>query len=199
MKAQLIGAALLAAALAGCGGKASFTVGGTISGLSNQGMVLQVNGGSDLMVASGATTFAFPDSIGYGTNYTVTIKSQPAHMKCDFLGGSNIGSAGHTTTINVVISCAQNTYKVGGTVKNLRGDGMVLINGSTGGSLAVAKGTDGADVAFTMPLAVPVGTVYGLSVQTQPTSSPAQTCTVSNGTNVMGDADVSNVIVSCAP
>lgn len=198
MKAQLIGAAVLAAALAGCGGKASFTVGGTISGLNNDGLVLQVNGGSDLAVAAGATTFSFPDSISYGTDYTVTFKSQPAHMTCGFLGGTNIGSAGHTTTINVVISCSQNSYTLGGTVATIAKDGtsgafsgdkLVLVNGSNG-QLTIATGA----TTFTMPGTIPVGTSYGLSVFTQPTG---QTCTISNGSNVMGDAAVSNVAVSC--
>lgn len=190
MKAKLIGAALLAAALAACGGKASFTVGGSISGLSNQGLVLQNNGGDPLTVGAGATSFAFPNSISYGTEYQVTIKSQPDHMTCSVVNPT--GSAGHTTSINVVISCAQNAYTLSGSVVGLLGDGLVLVNGSSSGKIAIAK----TDTKFQVFPTIPVGDSYGLSVLTQP-SNPAQVCTIANGTGVMGDANRDNVVVTC--
>lgn len=187
MKAKLIGAALLAATLAACGGKASFVVGGSISGLGNQGLVLQLDGGSDLTVAAGSTTFSFPNTISYGTEYTVSIKTQPDHMTCAVANPT--GSAGHTTSINVVITCSQNSYTLGGTINNLAADGLVLVNGSNG-SLTVLKGA----TTFTMGGTIPVGTAYGLSVFTQPTN---QTCSITNGSGVMGDANRNNVIVDC--
>jgi hypothetical protein len=190
MKAQLLAAAVLAAALAACGGKASFTVGGTVSGLTNSGLKLQVNGGDTVEVAAGATTFSFPNGISYGTEYKVEFVQQPAHMTCGFLGGTNIGSAGHTTSINIQISCAQNSYAVSGTVEGLSADGLVLVNGSSSGSIAVAKGA----TSFTLPNLIPVGTAYGISVLTQP--APLS-CTVFNGSGVMGDEPRNNVRVVC--
>ncbi|MTW12415.1 hypothetical protein GM658_17545 [Pseudoduganella eburnea] len=189
MKVQLLGAALLAATVAGCGGKAQFVVGGTLSGLSNQGLVLQLDGGNDLPVAAGATSFSFPNSISYGTEYNVSIKSQPAHMTCTVVNPT--GSAGHTTVINVAISCSQNSYTLGGTIKNLTTDGLVIVNGANG-SLTVAKGSP----TFTMPGSLPVGTAYGLTVFTQPTG---QSCTISNASGVMGDANVTSPVVDCTP
>ena len=191
MKAQLIGTALLAAALAACGGKASFTVGGTIGGLGNQGLVLQ-NGSDTVTVAAGATSFAFPNSIDYGTDYNVTIKTQPDHMTCVVQNPS--GSAGRTTVIQVVITCAQNTYSLSGVVKNLLGDGLALVNGSSSGIISVPKAST-PDTSFKIT-GIPVGDAYGLSVLTQP-SNPAQVCTIANGTGVMGDADRANVVVTC--
>ncbi len=193
MKAQLLGAALLAALLAACGGKASFTVGGTIAGLTNQGLVLQNNGGDDLNVGAGASSFAFPNSISYGTEYKVSIKSQPDHMTCSVV--NPIGSAGHTTTINVVISCAQNTYTLSGVVKNLRNDGLVIVNGSSSGQIGIAKPATGTDTTFAIA-GIPVGDSYGLSVLTQPAN---QVCTITNGTGVMGDANRDNVVITCTP
>jgi len=190
MKAQLLAAAVLAAALAACGGKASFTVGGTVAGLTNSGLKLQVNGGDTVEVAAGATTFSFPNGISYGTEYKVEFVQQPAHMTCGFLGGTNIGSAGHTTSINIQISCAQNSYAVSGTVEGLSADGLVLVNGSSSGSITVAKGA----TSFSLPNLIPVGTAYGISVLTQPTGL---TCTVANGSGVMGDEARNNVRVVC--
>ena len=189
MKAKLIGAALLAAALAACGGKASFTVGGTISGLSNPGLVLQVNGGETVTVPAGATSFSFPNTLSYGTQYEVKVKTQPDHMTCTPQNG--LGSAGRTATINVVVVCSQNTYALGGKIVNLKGTGLVLINGSSNGQLSVAK--EATEFSIT---GIPVGTAYGLSVLKQPTE-PAQVCSITNATGVMGDADRMNVVVTC--
>lgn len=189
MKAKLIGAALLAAAaLAACGGKASFSISGTITGLSNQGLVLQNNGKETLPVAIGATTFSFPDSIDYGTEYNVTVKTNPDHMTCKPLNGQ--GSAGRTAVINVVINCAQNTYSLGGTINNLVGNGLSLVNGSVGPYVITKDSKE-----FALP-AIAVGETYGLAVLAQPTE-PAQRCTIVNGSGVMGDAERRNVVINC--
>jgi len=196
MKVQVIGAALLATALAGCGGKADFAITGSITGLSNPNLVL-VNNGEELKVASGATSFSFPNSISYGTEYNVTIKTQPDHMTCSVVGGH--GSAGHTTTIAIGIICQQNQYTVGGSVASiakdntsgpLSADNLVLVNGSSSGQIAIAKGAS----SFTIPGTIPVGTAYGLSVFSQPTG---QECTITNGSGVVGDANRTDVVVSC--
>ncbi|WP_342118367.1 hypothetical protein [Pseudoduganella sp. OTU4001] len=189
MKAKLIGAAVLAgAALAACGGKASFTIGGTVNGLSNQGLVLQ-NGSDTVAVPAGATTFAFPNQIDYGTEYNVSIKTQPDHMECTVPNGH--GSAGRTASINVVVNCSQKTYYLGGKVVNLKGSGLTIINGSSSGQLVLNK--DATEFSFAN---IPVGTAYGLAVLKQPTD-PAQVCTITNPTGVMGDADRMNVVITC--
>jgi hypothetical protein len=196
------GAACAVLALAACGGKASFTVtgllGSTDSGgrfvpgtVANPGLVLQ-NGGDTVTVAAGAASFTFPGSISYGTEYNIAVKTQPAHMTCNPYGGTGIGSAGHTTSINVLISCYQNFYSLSGTVSGLTADGLTIINGSNGTGLLIAKGA----TTFSYLEAVPVGVAYGLSVLTQPTGLR---CTIANGTDVMGDADRANIAISCVP
>jgi hypothetical protein len=55
------------------------------------------NGGDDLPVAAGATSFAFSKQIDYGTTYNITVKTQPAHMTCSVSAGS--ASAGHNVSI----------------------------------------------------------------------------------------------------
>lgn len=190
MKAKFLAAALLAAALAACGGKANFTVGGTVSGLANSGLKLQVNGGETVEVPAGATSFSFPSGISYGTEYQVEIVQHPAHMTCAFLGTTNVGSAGHTTTINIQLTCSQNSWVVSGTVEGLTTGDLVLVNGSAIGSFTVPKGSTN----FTLPTKIPVGTAYGITVLTQPTGLK---CEVANGSGVMGDEDRNNVRVVC--
>jgi hypothetical protein len=83
-----------------------------------------------------------------------------------------------------------NSYSIAGTVNNLTGDGLVLTNG--GDNLAVTA----TSTAFTFAGLVSDGSSYGVAVLTQPAG---QTCTVTNGTAVMGAANVTNIVVTCTP
>jgi hypothetical protein len=201
MKAKiLITAAALGAALvlAACGGKESFAVSGVILNaagqqvnLGNPGLVL-ANGSDTVAVPAGASSFSFPNSISYGTEYHVTVKTQPEHMTCAPVDGTQDGAAGRTQTIVVQIRCAQNTYTLSGTVSGLTANGLVVINGSNGTATTIAKDA----TSFVYGEQIPVGAAYGLTVLTQPTGLK---CTISNGTGVMGDAHRANIVIACAP
>src|SRR5882724_1525839 len=58
------------------GAPGPFTVGGTVTGLSGSGLVLQISGGEELPVSSNSS-FSFPTPIAKGTTYAVTIKTSP--------------------------------------------------------------------------------------------------------------------------
>jgi hypothetical protein len=98
-----------------------YTVGGSLSGLSGSGLVLQLNGASPLAVAASATSFTFTTSLSSGSNYTVTVKTQPSSppQSC------SVSNAGGTVTgsnvSNVTVACTTNSYMVGGTVSGLTG------------------------------------------------------------------------------
>lgn len=198
MKSSLMRPAImlaLALSLASCGGKAGFTVAGTVSGQQFNGLVLTTNG-MDLTVAppvGPATTanFSFPNQISYGDVYAVTVKQQPLHQTCGPVSAAlATDTAGRLAQINVPFTCSLNSYPIGGTITGLTADGLVLANGSTGGSLTLAKGA----TAFTLSN-VTYGVTYGVTVQTQPTGL---VCSVnSKGTGVMGDAAVTDIAVSC--
>ena len=79
---------------------------------------------------------------------------------------------------------------VGGKVIGLTTDGLVLTNGTTGGTIAVVKGA----TVFVLPVNVSFGQSYGVTILKQPTG---QTCTVVNGVGEMGDAKVENIEVTC--
>jgi 6-phosphogluconolactonase len=81
-------------------------------------------------------------------------------------------------------------YPMGGTVTGLAGSGLILQN-DNGSDLAIA-----ANGAFSFASTSTSGTEYAISVKTQPTS-PAQTCTVNNGSGTVADAAVTNVVVTC--
>jgi hypothetical protein len=187
-------AVVLALALAACGGKAMFEIKGVIDsqtydGLRYDGLVLVNNGGSDLAVPANATSFKFPNQIEYGATFNVTVKTQPAHQACQVINGAD--TAGRLASINMGLGCYVNAYTVGGTITGLKAEGLVLTNGTLGGTTgAISK--DATTFAFAN--AVKYSVSYGVTVLTQPTG---QTCTVQNGTGVMGDAAVSNLVVTC--
>ena len=83
----------------------SFTVGGTVSGLSGT-VVLQDNGGDDLSVsANGSFTFATP--VAGGAAYSVTVKTNPAGQSCTVSNGTGTVSGANVT--GVTVSCAANS------------------------------------------------------------------------------------------
>ncbi|SFM30756.1 hypothetical protein [Rugamonas rubra] len=188
-------------ALAGCGGKASFDVSGTVMGLTTPGLKLTMGGNDDVDVAPGAgdVNFTFGRRLSYGDAYSVTVKRNPDHMTCNPYRGVS-GTAGQTTSIAAIFSCTKNAYMVTGWVVGLTPVGkddaaLVLINGSTSGTTTIAGTTDGSNPVFSFG-PVEHGASYGITVQSQP---KGQFCTVVNGVGIMGDELVRNVQVNCKP
>ena len=171
-------------------GGTTYTIGGTISGLTGSGLVLQNNGGNNLLVASGATSFTFSTAVAAGSTYSVTVLTQPSSPTeaCTVTNGSGTANANVT---NVQVSCSTTTYTIGGTISGLTGSGLVLQNNG-GNNLTVASGA----TSFTFSSAVAAGSTYNVTVLTQP-SSPTESCTVTNGSGT-ANANVTNVQVSCS-
>lgn len=187
----------LALGLAACGGKAQFTVGGSVTNLLYPGLVLN-NNGSDLTVAANATSFAFPNTIEYGATYSVSVKANPAHQVCQPYGADSTGhisdTAGRMASISLAIVCTLTSYTIGGTVTGLTADGLVLTNGSSGGTVTLNKDA----TSYTFP-AVYYGNSYGVTVLSQPTDGTVVCSVAPNGTGVMGDAAVTDIAVTCVP
>lgn len=126
-KITLIAGALMAAgavfALSGCGSDddiAYYPVGGTVSGLGNDAVVLQNNGGDDLTVnADGAFTFA--TTLANGSGYHVTIKTQPGDKVC--VADSSAGTvSGPVTSVSVV---CEDPASLSGTVEDSNNGAML--------------------------------------------------------------------------
>ena len=180
----------LALGLAGCGGKATFPISGTVLGLAYNGLVLSSNG-MDLPIAAGSTSFSFPSTLSYGDVYAVTVASstaQPLHQTCQVVNGSD--TAGRLASINVGIVCALNQRSITARINGLTTDGLILTNGSAGGTVAPPMGTTSA----TFGTLVPYSITYGVTVLQQPAGF---TCIVAaNGTGTMGDDPVT-IDVDC--
>jgi hypothetical protein len=84
----------------------SFTVGGTVSGLTGVGLTLEIQSGSDLtplrIGANGAFRFSFPRLFG-GNAYEVRVRTQPVNpdQVCTVVNGSGIIAAADVTDVQV--------------------------------------------------------------------------------------------------
>ena len=185
--ATLIGAIVLIAVSA-CGGgghgPSSFTIGGTITGLTGNGLVLN-DGTSAGSPTANATSFTFPAQQPSGTSYSVTIGKQPAGQQCSVSNGSGMISSANIT--NVQVTCTS-LYSVGGTINGLTSPSLVLANGTETVSPAANS------TSFSLPTPLATGKTYDVTIKTQPTG---QTCQVSNGSGSVGTAAISTVKVSC--
>jgi Galactose oxidase, central domain/Kelch motif len=169
------------------GSTGPFTIGGTVTGLSGTGLVLQDNGGDNLTVAkSGA--FTFLTSIANGGAYLVTVSTQPTNpaQSCVVTGGSGKASA-NVTTVAIACTTAATNATIGVTVSGLAGTGLILQDNG-GDSLTVPS-----NGSYTFK--TPVNGTYSVTVLSQPTS-PTELCTVANGTGT-ATANVTGIAVSC--
>jgi hypothetical protein len=176
-------------ALVACGGSSSgppVTLSGTVSGLTTSGLSLTTLG-VNLEISAGATSFTFGPILTDGVGYEVTAPDQPAGQLCTVTNGS--GTAGTANISNVVVTCSNQTFNVGGTISGLSAAGLVLGNGSD--RLSVTAGA----TSFTMPTAVAHGSGYDVTVVSQPTGL---TCDVTDGTGTIGAAVVTNIAIKCS-
>ena len=130
-----------------CANVSSYSVGGTVLGLSGT-VVLQDNGGDALSVGgNGAFTFATP--VADGAGYSVTVKSSPSGQACTVSGGSGTVSGANVTS--VAVSCVSNTA-ASATDDFNRPDGGLGPNWTaiSGGGMSISSqqviGTAGVDV-----------------------------------------------------
>ncbi|RYE69969.1 MAG: hypothetical protein EOO79_00750 [Oxalobacteraceae bacterium] len=193
MKSSILraGVALACAlGLAACGGgSGDLLLQGTIySGVTKAGLILTNNGGDDLVVPAGATSFQFSRAVSTDDEFNVEVKQYPSNVKtCTIVNGK--ARANYYTIAQVSMSCEIKTHPL-----------VIKINGLSTNGLVVVNGTDRKEVQPNLPtLAMnPVyeDGAYGVTILTQPTG---QTCTVSNGSATMGSTDENNnnVVVNC--
>jgi hypothetical protein len=84
----------------------SYTVGGTVAGLTGTLKLALNQGNEPLTVSSGATAFTFPQGIPTGTNYRVTVASQPTGQTCITTNGGTIMESANVT--NIAVTCVDN-------------------------------------------------------------------------------------------
>lgn len=100
---------LLVLGMGRCGGDGSegsealFTIGGTVTGLSDDTVVLQNNGGDDLTITTDGS-FTFETALTDGSVYEVLVSDQPSFSTCTVLNGSGTLSGSDVSDVSVTCS-----------------------------------------------------------------------------------------------
>jgi len=166
---------------------ATFVIGGTITGLTSSGLILQDNGASSLPVSANATSFTFATQVASGSSYAVTVLAQP-NPSCAITNGS--GTVGNSSVSNITVACAGTSSNIGATVSGLLANTAVVLQDNGGDNLTIS--TNGAATNFNTPVAS--GAAYVVTVLTQPAG---QTCTLgANASGKVASAAI-NVAVTC--
>jgi flagellar motor switch/type III secretory pathway protein FliN len=168
----------------------TYTVGGTVTGLTGSGLMLQNNGSNDLAISADGS-FVFATALASGSTYAVTVLTQPSNpsQTCSVSNGS--GTLAGANVTNVSVTCATNTYTVGGSLSGLATGTTVVLQNNAGDDLAIS-----ADGSFTFTTTLASGSTYLVTVAVNPTN-PSQTCTVTNGSGTLAGANITNVSVAC--
>jgi hypothetical protein len=166
----------------------TYTLGGSVSGLSGVGLQLKSNAGTPFSVSANGS-FSFPTSLTSGTAYAISIASQPTGPVQTCVVNNGTGTVSGSNVANVSVACTTNTYTVGGTLSGLSGQGLVLQQGSD--MLPIA-----ADGSFSFPTPVQSGAAYAVSIAAQP-SGPSQACQIGSGMGTVAAAAISNVTITC--
>ncbi|HEX9138891.1 MAG TPA: beta-propeller fold lactonase family protein [Steroidobacteraceae bacterium] len=108
-----------ALALAGCNVSPHFSlttptysVGGTISGLSGSGLQL-TNAGGAFFIAAGANGL-YPNLVGSypaGTNYDLTVLTQPGNPSQTCVVANGMGTVGNANSAAITVTCTTNTSR----------------------------------------------------------------------------------------
>lgn len=188
-----ISLAMACSLVIGCSGGGSkqappmtYTIGGTVAGLNGGGLVLQDDGGDNLPINAGASTFSFSTSVPQAGLYSVTVLMQPAGQTCVVANGS--GSATGKVS-DIAVTCTS-LETITGTIVGLANPGLVLQDNG-GDSLTIAS----TATNFTFPTPVASGGAYLVSVLNQPLG---ETCTLTNGSG-NANAAITNITVTCSP
>ena len=182
---------------------ASYSVSGAVSGLVGGGLVL--SDGSESLTVSVAGAFHFTKPLASGTQYAITIVTQPSSplQTCSITSPNQQGQVTTANITGIQIVCNANSYGLAGIVSGLTGTGLSIsvsaINtlgyGSSANLTATVPVT--ANGSFAVPgFLMATGYEYAVSAGAMPTG---QTCLVPNGAGTVAAASVTVTVVCAAP
>lgn len=186
-----------------------------VYGVTKAGLTLTLNGGEPVPVPVNANVLMFPTWVKADSHFEIKIKDEAPNAKCVLNNAS--GNTGSYAPNNIQLVCTAYTYDLGGKIKNLTSDGLVLINGSDRKTFNGTGNAVGAAVDFNMTIAAVPATAttalipesgkvaedrpYGVLILQQPTQG---TCVIekdvngaSTGVGVMPKGPVTSIMIQC--
>ena len=165
----------------------TYTVGGTITGLTASGLTLLDNGGNSLSVLSGATSFTFGASFPSGTSYLVTVSAQPTGETCHAVQQQRHHRQRQRHQCSDLLLANSGLHR--------RWNGY-WPHGERAHSARQWRQQPQRFIGSNfvhLRTSFPSGTPY-LGLSTQPTG---ETCTPSNNSGIINNANVTNVLIAC--
>jgi trimeric autotransporter adhesin len=90
----------------------TYTVGGTVAGLT--GSVTLTNNAGDARTVTANGGFTFATALNSNSTYSVAVSSQPANQTCSVTAGS--GTVASANVTGVTVNCVTDRFSVGGSV-----------------------------------------------------------------------------------
>lgn len=164
-----------------------FLVGGLVSGMRGNGLVLINNGGEALNIsANGPFTFATPLDDLSPLNVTVGQQPSAPTQKCVVEIAGNVRLEGQNSDA-VQVRCG---FEVSGVIENIAGPGLVLTMNGTQRVMPVSEGP------FSFPLPLDDGDAYQVVLTAQP-AAPVEACELQGGSGTVMGQPVNRIRVTC--
>jgi len=172
---------------------ATYTVGGSIMGLSANGLVLLDNGGDATTINANAMQFTMNTGVAYGSGYAITVQTQPTGLICAVSHGAGTVGAGDVTSVSIVCTWSTTTlYSLAGG----SGDGATpwagLLQGSDGnfyGTTADA-GASGYGTIFRVTASGAESLLYSFGGGTSDGATPLGALIQGNDGNFYGTTNI---------
>jgi len=162
----------------------TFTVGGTVTGLTGSGLVLTDEKNNVFRTINNNGIFTFSLPLVDQSAYDVTIQTQPTSPNQTCSIANSTGSINGSNVTDIQITCTNEKYKITGEVVGLVGSNLVLQN--NGGDNLLVSGNG----SFVFNELLEDGSAYNVTIQSQP-NIPQQTCGVGNSS---GNVNGGNVV-----
>ena len=166
----------------------TYSISGSVSGLAAGAQLVLKDNGADALAITANGLFTFVTPAAYDSSYAVTVSAQPPGATCTVSNGTGAGITSNIS--NVSVTCASNTFAVGGTVSGLAGGEQVTLDDNGGDALTLT-----ANGIFTFATPVADQGSYNITVGTQPTG---QTCTVAAGSGTHVTNTIADIALTCS-
>ena len=179
----------------------SFTVGGSITGLTSGGLVLRNSGGDDLTIAAGAASYTFSTALANGGSYFVSVLTNPGSPPqfCTVANASGAIAGANVTNANM--SCVT-AYTISGTISGdltiaVSGIGPILQNNG-GDNLSIPiLPASGVSAPFTFNIPLVTNTAFKVT-QLLRARSPGQDCSnITPASGVVSSSSSNAVTITC--
>jgi len=168
---------------------ATYSIGGTVSGLAKGDSVTVDDNGKNPLKITKNGAYTYVGGLAGGTAYSLIVKTQPTGQTCAVSHGK--GSIAKANVTDIDVACTSKTYAVGGTLTGLaKGDSVTIEDNGKNSTKLTKNGS------FDFTTALAYESSYKVTVLTQPAG---ETCVVTKGTGTVAAAPVTTVDVACTP